>query len=837
MPTRQTVLKPLGLITRPNEYGQYAAGALAVANNVLFRSAGEMQLTKGLAGPVALGGASDVVRKLFVLDSGTVWSATRDGVGSWTLRFGTSTAPLPIGSADVFSNTGFIYPLRMRDHFLVNSTLGMLVSDVMAPASAADRTFRMVGLPQPQIATFTAVSAAAGAVAAGTTVGYCVLYKRSFAKGYDVVSTPSLVMRYVNSSGGAVNPQLTLVWDTSAITGLKGGDIVEVYRTDAVAATLSTTDPGTTCKLVLQHVLSLAEAAAGTVTLTDTQVPGPLGTTEGRDLYTNPGQQGALAANRQPNVSKLTASYKGYAFYANVTERPIWTLKVPAGMSNSSPGLSTDYERTHGLGTRTITATTVAGNPTVSGVSAAHLQGIVAGQMLLSGSGGSFPPAVFTVQSVNTGAGTITFTGNATAGVVGATLVIADRFEIDSGGSVQTFTGLGSFVEALANLRVYELTANQTVAGTISTATPATLAASGFTLTVEPYRPSTAILTIRGTNGANYEPPIPEIGSAVTTYTQTRRPNMLQWSHSQQPEHVPPSNSAFIGAGEIVGLASTRDALWIFCTDGLFRLSGDAGQWRIDQLDTTLILSAPQCATVLRDSVYAYTNRGLVRIADDGFDELSDVTIGDILPGPAYYETAALIVERDETNDEIWVIDTGVSGGPPVVFLYNTLYQCWSKLSAFTDVTALAYQRIPTDPATQANGWMVVGQSPSGDQPTYARFDQTASSTLAATVQFQPFYEQDPMQLKQWIDVTWVFGLADAGRTLSSSWLGVADGSNTLTAWLNGDARATFGVPRSAAVAPAISPGFVISSGAFATPVLKGLSVRYEPLTEQQAYR
>lgn len=832
MPTRQTVVKPLGLMTRPNEYGAYPPGAMAVADNLLFRDVGEMQVSKDVASTQTIGAFGDVIRKLFAMDSGIIWSAARDNADAWTLRFGASSAPLPYpGNTGIFSDTGFISPLRMRDHFLVNSTIGMLVSDVMAPASAADRTFRAAGLPQPQIGSFT-TSGAGGAVAANTTVGYCVLFKRSFANGYDVVSTPSLVMRYVNSTGAAVNPQLQILWDP--LTGILAGDTIEVYRTDAVAAVLATTDPGTTCKLVLSHIVTAAEALGGSSTLTDTQAPGPLGVTYGRELYTNPGQQGALAANRQPNISKLTASYKGYAFYANVTERPIWTFQVPGGMSNSSPGLSSDYERTYGIGVRTITATSVLGNPTVTGVSASHMLGIAVGQMLVSGSGGSFPAATVTVQSFNTGAGTITFTGNATAGVAGATLVLADRFQIDGGG-IQTITGLGSVVNQLAQLKAYEVTCDQTIAATTA---GGTLAASGFTLSVEPIRPWYAsTITIRATNGANYQPAIPDIGSTAQTFTRTPRPNMLQWSHSQQPEHAPPSNTAFVGAGTIVGLQSTRDALWIFCTDGLFRLSGDSGQWRIDQLDTTLVLSAPQCCTALRDSVYAYTNRGVVRIADDGFDELSEVAIGDTLVGTAYYETAALIVERDEANDEIHVIDTGVSGGTPTLYLYSTRAQAWSKLT-FTTVTALAYQRIPTNPATQANGWLVIGQSPGpGVSPRYSLFDQTATNTLTATGQYQPFYADDPMQLKQWIDATWIFGLADAGRTVASSWLGVADGSNTLTAQLNGDSRATYGIPRSAAVAPTISPGFSIAAGAFAGPVCKGVSLRYQSLTEQQAYR
>lgn len=833
MAPRQTTLKPLGLITRPNELGAYPPGAMAVATNILFRSSGLWRMSKDLSSPVEIGLANAIVRKLFVLDNGTVFSLDRSPAMVWNPGFNAVGAPIPsaMSNTNLFSDTGFIYPLRMRDHFLVNTTQGMIVSDVMAPTTAADRTFRQAGLPQAEVNLFTAVTAAAGAVANGTTVGYCVLFKREFKEGYDVVSTPSPVYRFLNTTGGTVNVQMRVTWQSAS--GIRAGDIIEVYRTDAVNATLPTTDPGTSCKLVLSYPITAADIAATFVNLTDTQAPGPLGVTYGRELYTNPGQGGALAANRQPNISKTAASYKGFAFYANIIERPIWTFKVPGGISNNTPGLTTDYERTYGIGVRIITATSTLGSPTVTGVSATHLQGIKPGQLLTFASGGAFPSNTLTVQSVNTGLGTITFTGNATASVAGATLNIVDQFTID--GLTLPITGLGTMVAGLGGAQAYEITTDQTVGGYVGNAT---IAASGFTVSVEPSRPAySTTITVRATNGANYQPVLQDAVDKV--YTQTPRKNMITWSHEQQPEHVPPANTAFVGSDEIVGLASTRDALWIFCTDGLFRLSGEAGQWRIDQLDTTLILAAPQCATVLRESVFAYTNRGLVRIADDGFDEISDLTIGDILPGPAYLETAALMVERDETFDEIHVIDTGVAGGPPIHFLYATVHKAWSKLS-FANVTALAYQRIPTNPATQANGWMVIGQSPlGGASPQYAYFDQQPTApNLPLTLQYQPFYSDEPIGLKQWIDATWVFAIGDATRTINSTWRGVADGSVVLTAWLNGDARGTFGIPRSVAVAPCLSPGITIAGGGTFTPLTgKGLSLRFQPLTEQQVYR
>jgi hypothetical protein len=856
MPPRQTVLKPLGLITRPNELGAYPPGAMAVAENILFRDSGQCVVSKALtpAHTGDFGADASVVRKLFVLDDGFIWLAYRLLSGSnvnWSMSFLdvanditlAATRPTLTSANGFFSDTGFIAPIRMRDHFVVNSQQGVIVADYMAPATGAQGTFRMAGLPQAQINLFTAVATAGGAVANNTTVGYCALFKRVFPKGYEVISTPSLIYRFQNTLGGAVNVSMRVDWSVNA--GMAAGDIIEIYRTDAIAAVTATTDPGTTCKLVLTYTLTAADIIATNTTVTDTQVPGPLGVTFGRELYTNPGQGGALSGNRQPNICKVQASYKGFAFFANVTERPIWTVKVPAGMSNGgAPGLSTDYERTFGVGTRVITANASIGASVVSGVSATHLIGIKVGQLLTNG-GGAFPNNVFTVASIGPGPTDITFSGAATATVIPATLHIADQIQIAGGASVP----IGSLSQLTASLGTgeYELTCDQTIPA-------ATQPASGFTLTVEPARPNFATtITIRGTNGANFSPPIPEIGAAVQTFTQTPRPNFLQWTHEQQPEHGPVSNTAFVGLADLVGASATRDALWIFCTDGLFRLSGDGGQWRIDQLDTTLILSAPQCATVLRDSVYAYTNRGLVHIADDGFDEVSDLTVGDILPGPAYVETASLIVERDETFDEIHLITAGpdFTGSseepppgepePPAYYLYNTVHKCWSKLT-FANVTALAYQRIPTNPVTQPNGWVVVGTSDGSGVPNGVNvwlFDQAVTAAnLTAVIQYQPFYEDDPLVLRHWIDATWLFALVDATRTINSSWLGVADGSATLVAWLNGDARATFGIPRSAAIAPTLSPGLTIpGGGVFTPPTCKGLSVRFSPLTEQQVYR
>jgi hypothetical protein len=123
--------------------------------------------------------------------------------------------------------------------------------------------------------------------------------------------------------------------------------------------------------------------------------------------------------------------------------------------------------------------------------------------------------------------------------------------------------------------------------------------------------------TLESTNPDIFEPPLGDWGTGTDSSSSEYD---VMWSKMFEPEHVPSLNGAFIGDQShrtLRGIA-TRDALFIFRTDGIWRLTGSGGTWRIDPFDLTAVLLHPEAVCTLHNAIYAWTTAGLVRITDHG---------------------------------------------------------------------------------------------------------------------------------------------------------------------------------------------------------------------------
>jgi hypothetical protein len=820
---REVLVKPLGLVTRPNLYGQYPVGGLSQAQNLVMRSPGILESAPATVLGVSFGAANDVVHQLLSLPSTVMFSWSRTGAGVWTI-FGNAAAStvVPASPVPTFSATGRITPAVLRDRVVVNSeTLGHYVCDPQDQTPPA--AFRRAGFCQAFLLPTSAVTASAQAIPLQAAVGYSAIFKRSYSDGYVLVSRPAPIMTVHNNGVfGAVpidqNVNIALV-GASVSRGPRAGDVVEVYRTDIVPQATFDTDPGTTLKKIASVTLTSGDIAFGSITVRDSTVPGPLNVTEGEALYTNPGQQGALGANRYPEAAKCIATFKGFAFYGNITQRPQLIFKIKGGIAwTNFTGWNTAAFRLSGAGVRTVTGTVTNGSPTITGVSATDMLGVAIGQWAFSQP--SPWPNGTTVQSFNVGAGTITMTNNANAGAASANLF--DVLEIDGVTVLYSSTNQGT-AQAIAQAG-YELSTSENVYSN----PPDTGRQKLITYFVEPLRINTAVpMTVRATNGQNYDPVIPSFPAAAQSLAYTTYKNLLAWSKDSQPEHVPVPNNTFVGTGEIIAMESTRDALWIFCTDGLFRLSGDGGQWRIDTVDTTFVLASPRASCVLHETVFAYGNQGFVRITDAGVEQLSERIVGDLLPGAEYTETPNVIVEKNEVEDEI-VIKLDATQ----VYVYSTRENAYTTVLV-PDVTAMAYVRYPVS----GNAALAFGRSPAGSTPRYELWNSLAN-WLAPTARFQPVFAGDPWSAKQWIDGSYVFDVGSIAKSLTPAWNGTTSPASVLKggAQYVNESRAVFGVPRRAAIGNTMTPGFSFAALASATKMY-GLSLRYRQFGEQQLHR
>ena len=135
---------------------------------------------------------------------------------------------------------------------------------------------------------------------------------------------------------------------------------------------------------------------------------------------------------------------------------------------------------------------------------------------------------------------------------------------------------------------------------------------------IAPYGEAASDLTIAATNGDNYSPRLPAWPTTTDGGIDERK-NRLLWSKLDQPEHVPASHELTVGRGEIIRMITTQDRLLVFCTDGLYSITGNEFGWSVDLVDRNIVIPSQHAVDQMKGTVYAYAkDRGLLRIDRSG---------------------------------------------------------------------------------------------------------------------------------------------------------------------------------------------------------------------------
>lgn len=805
------MVKPLGLVTQPNHIGAYPLGAMSQAVDAIMRAPGTLQQAYAKTGvwAVSPSGSRQYLahgtpfQMLAIGRSGVTWDAY------WwdpTLTSPTPTVGTLPYSTDGYSDSGRMQAIAMRGRTIVNAeTRAPIVADYENPTSAAERTFRSCGFNQPSMQWNQFFpSANPSALGVDKAVTYAFIVKRTFADGYVVQSRPCAPMVVANSTVVTVNVEMIC---RIFLSGAVAGDTVELYRSQAIPYVAGTyVDPGFTLYKVQEHIITAGEFAAGDVFLVDSALASNVGDPLaglGEPLYTNPGRGGAaVTINDPPPAALCLANFRGRAWYGNLKfyGRTNLAIRRPFG------GLTTDDERANGIGQRFFTATLTSGNATLTTISASHILGLAVGQRV-SGVGITNGSSI-----VSVGATSIVISLVATAN--GAqSLQSNDMIEIDSNTIFVTSIQLTSSVRKTVNKSLFS--PNQGTTKGIE-----------ILITRDRYIPP-ATLSVRATHGEFYDPPLPLIAATAQVFQPTTQLNGLMYSLDQQPEAVPPANELQIGVGEIYAMVPTRDALWIFCSDGLYRLTGTIFRVdgipdiRVDPIDAKLILAGPRAWCVLRDQIFAYTNRGLVVVSNDGVTEISTSIIGDLIPGQRWTEAETPYLVADDRVDEVYIMGAHAS----LNFVYALRYGIFTTTSQFGS-SVFGIQL----PSTRA---LIFGYNSSA----YDELQPDLTALLATgTWDFQPAFGDGPDRVKQWIDATYICEPGSSG-TMVSRVNGAAGASEVLRSTGNAlDLRANIGIGRDApAIAPCISVG--VSIAANTLKKLSAISLRYSPLTEQHDKR
>jgi hypothetical protein len=514
-------------------------------------------------------------------------------------------------------------------------------------------------------------------------------------------------------------------------------------------------------------------------------------------------------------------SFKDYTFYAQSSLARYKKLRIQNGWGE----LTTNDERSYGIGARFFTATPSGSDLTLVN----NTRGLVVGQQVDIGSGTSY---------TITGISGATVTLNTTA-PVGGNYYAYDILEVNGTKyrMADSVNGAPAFYQSLCGFSRWSTGAASSAINVVMSASddevfrrnssPIQVYGCDIILSV-PFAHSDT-LTLRATNESNYSPKLPAIsGTAVSGDVDTRL-NRVVWSKLGQPEAIEPTSEIYVGSGTFYRAVVRRDSVLCFCSDGLWILTGDSGNWIADIIDSTILLSSRAAVCQLDGIVYAYTSRGLVAVTEGNtVVNISEGLIGDVLPGKVFADTWTLYMEADEANMDVWLFDVTNTGK---AWVYNVASKAFTSCDGYleNDTTALSYNVY--------EGALIFAAAPGAGTAVTKKFSSSTYRTDSSLV-FQAFTgDGNAFMVKQWSDVSWLFRTgngAGSGVNFSLSYNGTT--SHTQATVTNGpDYRLTAGVGRAYAIAPNLSPGIAATVTAAATLgwALVGISPRFTVLGEE----
>lgn len=663
------IIPVAGLYTDPNP-NVVPAGALVRAENVVVRRPHVLEPRPGFGVLTAHPATSaDRVRSLFAYD-GKLYASVRASGGTWTLYSWNGTAWTTM--------TGVSATPPDPDRIEMRT----------APArknlyyTSADGIAKIVGASDssPEEASLPRASQGNATLAGGATwfpdnefVAYRIVYLRRDANGLDVRSAPSGRFVIENTAGSPATVVLRIPLPGSM--GILAGDVVEVYRSES-----STGDtPSDEMQLALTLTLTSGNISAGYVDVTDAVTEDH----RGAALYTSPSQEGILQENAPMPIAREVAVYAGMLFVANVV-RP---ASIVLELTDKDPAAARSF------GLKEITGD-FNSTSTVTNVSAADIALLVAGMYVTDNGGtdfksaGTYIPAETKVVTL----GATSFTMDKTALGTGANITFnaTDVLTVEGtefiGGNVEDLVGQpAQYVWASGERSGAQNLAHALNRSSLSEVAVVLSETAGHFKVALYGKTTSAGIALASTHGEAWSPPIHQ--TLTSRFVETELAG-IAWSKQDEPEHMPPVNFALVGnpLKRILRLVPTRDSLWIFKEDGVWRLTGTGpDDLRIDPFDADLLLLIPEAVAVLRDRVYAWTNRGVVALGDAGAVDVGRPiydTIESITKRLVVYPSApkgAFAVALSTTDEFVLFVPTTVADNVSTrAYVFNASTTCWT---------------------------------------------------------------------------------------------------------------------------------------------------------------
>jgi hypothetical protein len=276
-----------------------------------------------------------------------------------------------------------------------------------------------------------------------------------------------------------------------------------------------------------------------------------------------------------------------------------------------------------------------------------------------------------------------------------------DTFVITSGATVLTFTGAASQDATIAQFKVdssstpaanIDATARNLVACVNQYATNTLVYAyyiSGYQqlpgqILLEERTIGGATFSVTSSRGAAYSPVIPSSGTTYSSTNDTEQ-NGLAISKIGQPEAVPLVNLIPVGAADQAGyrVLPLTDAVYVLKADGVFRVTGDTpSNLTVSVAYPDTILTVPESAVVLNNSIYAYTNQGIVTINQSEPQLLSFPIEDQLLPLQNITDFTAMSYGVAYPSDRKYVFgcpSETTDTHPTQQWVYNYITQAWTR--------------------------------------------------------------------------------------------------------------------------------------------------------------
>lgn len=211
--------------------------------------------------------------------------------------------------------------------------------------------------------------------------------------------------------------------------------------------------------------------------------------------------------------------------------------------------------------------------------------------------------------------------------------------------------------------------------------------------------PGEMVIQERGIGGGSFTLSVSRPSAwyfTTSTSTNDTFPARVYISKFQQPEAVPLVNSIDIGSADkpILRILSLRDSIFVFKTDGVFRITGDdLTTFAVTPWDTTVNLRAPESAVLLNNQIYCFTTQGVIAVSETGSSIVSRPIENDLLTLSASQYTTfdSVTFAVSYESDRKYLLNT-ISSIPDTsstqAFTNNYITSAWTRWVFPRNVTA-----------------------------------------------------------------------------------------------------------------------------------------------------